>query len=119
LRDRSSLRDVVNDKDELVIVVAVERLDVNARLGHPARDLAELTRFRLVQSLDKDIAFFQDVDACRFERSASGSPIFEEEVANTLAVDNESASTLDAHPAAAKGVAHLGECAGPVLQRDC
>src|SRR5258708_24218415 len=43
---------VVHDKNQLVIVIAVEYLDVDTRLGHPSRDLAELTRFSLVQSLD-------------------------------------------------------------------
>jgi hypothetical protein len=82
------------------------------------RDLPKLTGFRLVQSLDEHIAFLQDVDACRFERYASSGSIFEEEVANALAVDHESASALDAHPGASQSVAHLGKCAGAVLECD-
>jgi hypothetical protein len=51
-RDCSAGCDVVDDQDQLVIVVAVEDFDVDAGLGHAAGDLAELTRFGLVQSLD-------------------------------------------------------------------
>lgn len=43
LRNRLSLGYVVHDQDQLVIVVAVERLDVDPSLGHRSRDLAELT----------------------------------------------------------------------------
>jgi len=102
-----------------VIVVAVEYFDIDARLGHATCDLPKLTWFRLVQSLDKHIALFQNTDACRFECRASGCPILKKKVANTLTVDDERASTLDAHSGAAQGVAHFGECPGPVLQRDC
>ena len=101
-----------------MIVVAVEDLDVDSGLSHPAREFAELTGFSLVQSLDHDVALFDDADAGCFERAASGRPIFEEEVGDSLTVDNERASALDAHSGAAQCVAHLGQCAGPVLKRD-
>ena len=104
----SALCDVVYDEDQLVIVVAVKYLDVDACLGHPARDLAELAGFSLVQSQDEDVAYFQNVDACRFERFASGHPIFEEKVSDALTVDYEGATTFDAHSGAAQRLAHLG-----------
>ena len=113
----SALGDVVYDEDELVIVVAVKDLDVDARLGHPSRDLAELTWFSLVQSQDDDVAYFQNVNARRFERFASGLSILEEKV-SALTVDYEGATTFDAHPGAAQRLAHLGQRAGSISQRN-
>lgn len=99
-----------------MIVVAVEDLDVDARVGHPARNLAELTWRSLVQSLDQDLPFFQNMDACRFKRFASGRAILEEKVRNALAVDNEGASALDAHSRAAQRLAHLCKCAWSIIK---
>src|SRR3981189_3404689 len=53
----SALREVIYDEDQLVIVIAVKDFDVDACLGHPARDLAELTWLSLVQSQDDDVAY--------------------------------------------------------------
>lgn len=92
----------------MVIVVAVKDLDVDACLGHPARDLAELTWFSLVQPQDDSVANFQNVDACRFERLASGHSILKEKVSDALPVDYEGAATFDAHSGAAQRLAHLG-----------
>ncbi len=99
-------------------VVAVDDLDVDAGLGHSARDLAELTWLGLVQSLHEHLPFFLNANARRFERPASSGPILEEEVSDALAVDDEGASALDAHPGVAQGVAHLGQCARSVFQHD-
>src|SRR4029077_4421997 len=63
IRDFPSLRSVVDDEDQLVIVVAVEDLDVDACFGHAARDLTELARLTLIQSLDKHVALLQNTDS--------------------------------------------------------
>src|SRR5690242_7558234 len=56
LRHDTGGRDVVDHEDQLVIVVAVEYFDVDARLGHASRELAELSGLTLVQSLHDHIA---------------------------------------------------------------
>jgi len=43
-----------------MIVVAVQDLNVDARLGHPPRDLAELPGFGLVQSLDEHVTLCEN-----------------------------------------------------------
>ncbi len=48
VRNRSSPGYVVHHKNQLVIVVAVEYLDVDACLGHPSRDFSQSTRFTVV-----------------------------------------------------------------------
>jgi NADH dehydrogenase FAD-containing subunit len=58
-------------------VVAVKDLDVHTRFGHPARNLAELARFGLVQPLDEHVSRFQNANPRCFERRASGGPIHE------------------------------------------
>ena len=67
-----------------MIVIAVKDFNIDARLGHPACDFAELTWFRLVQPLDEHVSLFQNTDACRFERAAGSAPVFEEKVRYTL-----------------------------------
>ncbi|MGH9970854.1 MAG: hypothetical protein ACREBG_24100 [Pyrinomonadaceae bacterium] len=37
-RNRAPSRDVIDDEDQLVIMVALEYLNVNASLGHSPRD---------------------------------------------------------------------------------
>jgi hypothetical protein len=117
--DCTTLFDVVNDEDQLVIVITVEYLNVYARLGHPSSELPELARFRLIKSLDQYFPFFHNSDACCFERPSSGGSILEEKVGHTLMVNNEGASAFDANPSAAEGVAHFGQCTGTIFQRDC
>src|SRR4029077_19093464 len=88
LRNRPSPDDVIHNEDQLVVVIAVEYLDVNPSLGHPPRDLAELPWFSLVQSLDEYVPLCQDLDTCRLQRVASGNPILEEEVCHALAANH-------------------------------
>jgi len=56
-----------------VILIAVRDLDVDAGLAHASRDIAEPTWFSQVQSQDENVAYFQNEDARRFTRIASGS----------------------------------------------
>src|SRR5262245_64582289 len=63
-------REIVDDQDQSVIMVAVEDFDVDARFGHPSREPAELTGSALVQSLGHDVTLFKDLDARSLERPA-------------------------------------------------
>ncbi len=99
-------------------VVAVERFDVDARLGHLPGELAELARFVLLQSLDEHVPLLQDSDAGPFQRLASGASILEEEVRDPAALDDPGATALDAHAGTPEGFAHLGQRSGSILERD-
>jgi len=92
-----------------VIVVAVEDFDVDARVGHPPRELSELTGPALVQTLDDDLTFVKNLDARGLESPARGGAVLEEEVGDTETVDDEGASSLDAHARTPKGIAHGGQ----------
>lgn len=85
-------RQVVHDEDQVVVVVAVEDFDVDAGLGHPARELAELTGLGLVQPLHQGLPFGEHADAGRFERPARGGSVREQEVGDAGAVDDEGAA---------------------------
>src|SRR6267143_448575 len=116
--NRSSLREVVHHEDELMGMIAVLDFDIDPGLGHPPRDLAELTGRALMLALHEDIPLREDADAGRLERPAGRGSIREEEVGDTDAVDDEGASALDAHAGAPQCFAHLGQRAGAILQRD-
>ena len=101
-----------------MIVVAVNHFDVDASLGHTARDFSELTGLSLVQPLDQHFAHFQNADAGRVERLARGFAVVKQEVADALAADDEGAATLDADPGASQCFAHFGQRAGPIRKGD-
>ena len=99
-----------------MIVVAVGNLDVDACLGHPARDFSQLTGLPLIQTLDEHVAHCQYPDASRFERPASSLAIFKEKMRCSLTIDNPRAAALNAHSGAAEGIPHVGEGAGAVIE---
>jgi hypothetical protein len=117
-RNGSALLEVVDDQYQLVIMVAVEDLNVDAGLRHPLRQLTELPWLSLIQSLNQNVTLFDDLNAGSFQRLAGSGPICEEEVGHTLAINDERAAALNAYSGAAQGVAHLGQCAGTVFKRD-
>ena len=83
-----------------MIVVAVEDFDVDAGVGHAAGELAELSRFGLIEALDEDVVHRENFDARRFERIAGGVAIFKEEVRDTAYIDDPCAAAFDAHAGA-------------------
>src|SRR6266850_2563601 len=99
-------------------MIAVYDFDIHTRLCHSARDLAELPGFRLVEFLHKDVSFFKDADAGRFECFASSASVYEEKVGDADAIDDEGAATFDADSSSSQRLAHLGQRARAVLQRD-
>lgn len=101
-----------------MVMVAVEDFDVDARVGHPSRELAELTGPVLVQSLDHDLTFFKNLDARGLERPARGGAVLEKEVGDTATVDDEGASSLDAHARTPQGIAHRGQGTWAIVERD-
>src|SRR5450755_323230 len=103
-------RDVVDDEDQLMIVIAVLHLDVHAGIGHATRDLAELSRLALPQPDDHNVVLSNDADSRRLERLASRRAILEQKVRDAF----EDAAAFDAHTGAAEGFAQPGEGAGPV-----
>ena len=118
LRNLSPSCEVIDDQDQLVIVVAVEDLDVDAGLRHPAREQAELTGHVLLQSLNEHFPFREDSDAGGLERLAGGGSVSKEEMSDASAVHDPGPSPLDAHSGATQSLTHLRESARPVFQSD-
>ncbi len=118
VRHRPRLRRVVDDEDQLVIVVAIEDLDVDAGVRHPAADLAELTWLGLVEPLDDNVSLRQNRDSGILERAPGGGSVLEEEVGHATALDDERAAALDADTGAAERVAHIGERARAIVEKD-
>jgi DNA mismatch repair protein MutS2 len=116
LRNRSSLHDIVDHQNQLIIVVAVKYFDVDSGLGHSACELTDLARFVLIQPLDEYIAYFHHTDACRLQRFARRSAVMKEEMCDAFAVRDESSSAFNAHSGAAQGGAHVCERARTVLE---
>jgi hypothetical protein len=114
----ASPHEVIDDQYQLVVVIAVKNLDVDACLGHPARELAQLAGLRLTQALHEHFTLRDNADSCRLKRSAGRSAIVEEKVSDALAVDDKGATTLNAHSSAAERIAHFSESARPVIESD-
>jgi hypothetical protein len=71
---------VVDDEDELVIVVAVEGLDVDSGVGHAAGEFAELAGLVLTEAEDDDVALGENADAGGLEGAAGEVSVMEEKV---------------------------------------
>lgn len=54
-----SLR-IVDREDRLVVMVTAENSNVDSRIRHASRELAELSRFRLLETLDGYVVFLRD-----------------------------------------------------------
>src|SRR3569833_3184142 len=98
-------------------MIAVERLDVDARLRHPPRQLPQLPGHRLLQPLNDNVAHRQHYDACALKRVASCGAIREQNVSRSTPAHDPSPSALDADASTTQRLAHLGKCAGTVLQK--
>ena len=109
---------VVDHEDQLVVVVAVHDLDVDPGVRHRARDLAELARGLLIESLDQRRATLSHGDVRFLERPPRRGLVVDEEVRDRLAVDHEHAASVDAHTGAAERFAHRGQRAGLVVEVD-
>jgi hypothetical protein len=57
LRQRAPFHDFVDDKNKLIVVIAVLHLDVHSGIGHLARQPPELTGLALAQTQCDDLAF--------------------------------------------------------------
>src|SRR5438477_7878599 len=77
-RDLLATRDVVDHQDELMVVIAVHDLDVDAGLGHAARDLAELPRLVLPEPLHQHVARCNHQDPRRLERASGRATVRKE-----------------------------------------
>jgi len=71
-----------------------------------------------LEPLHHYVALVYHFDACRFERSPCGSAVLEQKMGNTLAVNHPHASAFYAHARLAESLAHLRQCARPVVQQD-
>ena len=101
-----------------MVMVAVQHLDVDSRLGHPSGEQTELTGHLLLQSLNQHFPFGEHRDPGRFEGPSGGSAIGKQEVGDAPAVHHPGSPALDADPGAAQRLAHVRERAGPVFQED-
>jgi hypothetical protein len=108
VRDGARQIQIVDHHDQLVRVVAVQDLDIEAGVGHVAGDPSELTRKRLTQTQDYDVANCEHAQPRCFEGPAGGVAIVKKKVAHALATYYERSAAFDAYSGAAKGFTHKG-----------
>jgi hypothetical protein len=87
-------------------MVAVDDLDIDSGIRHPARDLSELSRHILSQLLREDLANIEHLDPNVFERASSSFAIFEKKMHIALSVDDPTAAAFDAHTGSSECFAH-------------
>ena len=99
-------------------MVAVQNLDVHARMGHGPAEQAQLTRPVLVEALHQNLSDGDDRDACCLERRTRKLTVRHEEVSDTDTSDDPHAAALDAHAPSSQRLAHQGKLAGFVPEFD-
>ena len=96
-------------------MIAVNDLDIHARVGHAAGDHAQLAGNILSEFLNEHLANIEDLDAdillTRFSRFA----VLEKKMHRRLTIRDPTAAALDANAGRTKCLAHLSHCSGAVL----
>src|SRR5688500_20225812 len=87
-------------------MVAVQHLDIDSRLGHPAGEQAELPGHVLLQPLDQDLSLRQHLDPGRLESPAGGGAIGKQEMGEAPPGHHPGPSALDAHARTTPRVSH-------------
>ena len=95
-----------------MIVIAVLHANVLPGIRHAAREEAELTRLRLIESLDHDVILFDDPNAGVFEGASRGRRVGEEEMCDAV----PHAPAFDAHTGAAEGFTHIRKRARTIVE---
>lgn len=113
-RDRPSSLDIINHQNQLVVMIAVQHLDVDARVGHHARQGAELAGSRLIEPRDHDLAVVQHPDARSFKPGRSVNSMERPLMPAKLA--SATHSRLSTRPSA-NSLLHVGGLAEWLLQR--
>jgi hypothetical protein len=108
--------DIIDDEHESMIVIAIEHLDVDARLRHAPRQHAELTRDALFQPLNHDFALREYTNAGCLERPSCCGAVGEKKVCGATATHDPRTAAFDADARAAQRFTHLGERAWAVVE---
>jgi hypothetical protein len=77
-----------------------------------------LTRHVLLQSLNDDFPFREDLDAGRFKRLAGGGSVSEKEMSDALASNDPGSSAFDAHTGTSQSLSHVSETPRAIVKRD-
>ncbi len=118
VRNGARPRLVVHHEDQVVIVIAVYDFDIDAGIGHAAREGPELPRLRLSQAQRNDVTLLGNANARGSQRSGSIGAVVEKKMRDAASVNAKDTPTLDAHAGSPERVAHLGERARPVVEDD-
>jgi hypothetical protein len=70
LRDRTTLDQLVDDENQLIVVITVLHLDIDASVSHSTRQSTELARLDLTQSQSEDLAVSDDTNPRSFQTFA-------------------------------------------------
>jgi hypothetical protein len=109
---------VVDDEDESVLVIAVHHLDVDSGLRHPPRDLAELARATLIQSLHEYLAHGHDLDSGSFNGPLCSRAVIEEKMRDGPISHDEDSPALDVHARTTQRIPQFGERSKLIWEHD-
>jgi len=109
---------LVHDKDELVVMVTVERFDVDSCIGHSTCQLAQLSRYLLLEALDYDIPDFKYLESGSLKCRTRCFAVLKQEVCGSIFANYPGASTFDADSGPAEAFPHFCQCAWFVFQSD-
>ena len=101
--------EVVDDEDQLVLMIAVQDLDVYAGVGHAAAEQAKLTGHILPQTLDQNVSLGHYLNAGPNERVARRGGIFDQKMSDAFSLHDPRATAFNADTGAAERFAHVGK----------
>jgi hypothetical protein len=107
---------IVNYQDELMVVVAIENLNVYTGIRHTLCQLAKLARHRLFQPQNNDFPHPHNFDSGLLKRLASRITIGKQKVRCAATVDNPSSAAFYADSDATQRLTHLGQTTWAVLK---
>src|SRR6185437_11577602 len=102
-----------SDEDQLIVVIAVHHFDVDAGIRHSPRDLPELSRHVLPESLHQYFALGDHLDSGFLERFSRRGSVGEKKMGDRLAITQPCSAALDAYARLAERIPHFSQSAGP------
>jgi hypothetical protein len=107
---------LVNNQYQLVVVVAIQHLDVDAGLGHLTGQLAELSGHGLAQAQADDIADLEHPNTGKLKSASGGFAVGKKKVRGTALTYQPGATAFDTDAGSTQGITHLGEGARAIVE---
>jgi hypothetical protein len=118
LSDETTFVELIHNENELIVVVAVQHFDVHSRVGHSARELSELPRHCLSETLNHDVTDGEHANSRCRERVSRFLTVGEEKMSDAATINDPRPAAFDAHACSSERFSDVGKRTPAVFELD-